>query len=746
MSNEYDELYKNSYGDLNPDSGGFDGGDNSDMFAEMQKAIMGDGGSFNSPTTADSYYGAPKKSASVYDPVPNGLDPKIAKIVRAIRTVESGGNYQAKGASGEFGAYQFMPATWKQWAGEFLGNPNAEMSKENQNQVAYKKVESLAKAGHSPDQIASIWNSGQPDYEGKVGTNQFGVAYNVPEYVKKVMQIALTPVPTANAQEPQNGTPLGPIQPTAPTPTPEPEKKSLGGFAWNALKSGGNFLGSLGNIALHPVDTVTNLGKLAWGVNDLAYSKLGLTDGKGEGADMARGLGNMYKERYGGLDNIGNTLYNDPVGVLADVATIFSGGAGAASKLGIVGKLGEAGKLGTVSDIASNLNKANDVSSVLTKVAKASDPLTYISKAVSGANNSKVGEFVKNIPSNAIGISTGQGGGTFRQIFDAAKNKRGGAIDAMRGGVNADDIVTKLDSAVSAIKGQARKAWEDLGIDNIKGSLDVSPIFTKLKDGLENMKIVKGADGALDFSRSTIRFDRKAQGDIQHIVDTMRDFGTRTGDRLPSGVDSMKQSFASLYTDSGASRPFVQSMTKATRDVLGKVKGYNEYTQKYGEVQDMLGQLKTELSAGNKNASQTWRKLVNTFKQRNTEGRVSMLQELQDSGVSDVIDNIAGYGAKELLPSDIVRSGVLPTLSVTSGNLLSIPAFSPRLMGELSNLLGKTVGSTQGVVEKAGTLKGADLVKYLGGQVYDKTKATRAATLIERMRESQQESEQEQTQ
>ncbi len=112
---------------------------------------------------------------------------QVIKLALAIRQVESGGNYQAKGGSGEYGAYQYMPATWKSTAKQYLGDENAEMTIRNQNIATAKKLNDLLDRGYSPEQVASIWNSGQPTWEGKVGVNKYGQKYNVPAYVNKVM-------------------------------------------------------------------------------------------------------------------------------------------------------------------------------------------------------------------------------------------------------------------------------------------------------------------------------------------------------------------------------------------------------------------------------------------------------------------------------------------------------------------------------------------------------------------------------
>jgi hypothetical protein len=121
------------------------------------------------------------------------LDPQALNLAKAIRRAETGSSsdpYNTRGKSGEFGAYQFMPDTWKQWAGQYLQDANAPYSIENQNKVAYSRIKELKDQGLNPAQIASMWNSGKAeaykqDYR---GVNKQGVEYDVPEYVKKVSQ------------------------------------------------------------------------------------------------------------------------------------------------------------------------------------------------------------------------------------------------------------------------------------------------------------------------------------------------------------------------------------------------------------------------------------------------------------------------------------------------------------------------------------------------------------------------------
>lgn len=111
---------------------------------------------------------------------------QASRIAQAIKQVESGGNYEARGASGESGAYQFMPGTWKQWAGEVLGNPNAPLTPENQDRVAQAKIEQWMNQGYNPEQIALMWNAGEPVR--RKGVNSQGVPYDSGAYANKVLE------------------------------------------------------------------------------------------------------------------------------------------------------------------------------------------------------------------------------------------------------------------------------------------------------------------------------------------------------------------------------------------------------------------------------------------------------------------------------------------------------------------------------------------------------------------------------
>ena len=189
------------------------------------------------------------------------LDPSVVALAQSIRSVESDNNYNAHGSSGEFGAYQFMPNTWKQDAQAYLGDPNAPMTPVNQDKVAYSSMKSMKDAGYSPEEIASTWNSGKPNWIGNVGTNQFGVKYDTPTYVNSVIQ---------KYSEIKSGIQNGQTQPTDSTVQVPEQAPSVGGFIENAAGSTVNLIGNLGNALMHPIDTLSNLAGTVAGAGESA--------------------------------------------------------------------------------------------------------------------------------------------------------------------------------------------------------------------------------------------------------------------------------------------------------------------------------------------------------------------------------------------------------------------------------------------------------------------------------------------
>ncbi len=117
------------------------------------------------------------------------MEQRVSLLCRAILYLETKGNYHLPGLSGEYGGYQFLPDTWKYYCRVLVGKQLDITIPENQDLIARLKIKGLINAGYTDEQIAAIWNCGYSNYENRKGVNKYGVPYDVPEYVNKIMDL-----------------------------------------------------------------------------------------------------------------------------------------------------------------------------------------------------------------------------------------------------------------------------------------------------------------------------------------------------------------------------------------------------------------------------------------------------------------------------------------------------------------------------------------------------------------------------
>ena len=102
----------------------------------------------------------------------------------------------------------------------------------------------------------------------------------------------------------------------------------------NLPGSAGRAIADLATALFNPIDTATAIGSAATGGMQLLKDKLGgpslgwLDDHR----DEARAVGEFYSDRYGGGQEILDTIREDPFGAALDVGGILTGGAGLAAR------------------------------------------------------------------------------------------------------------------------------------------------------------------------------------------------------------------------------------------------------------------------------------------------------------------------------------------------------------------------------------------------------------------------------
>lgn len=160
------------------------------------------------------------------------------------------------------------------------------------------------------------------------------------------------------------------------------EQASVMGFLKHVASSAGRFGGDVASSILHPGQTLEGVTGLLQGMAE----KSGVAPGANgvSHAPYVDGLVDLYKKRYGSWDAIKNSLYTDPVGVAADLATLADG-AGMVAKGVSLGA--DAAKLGRAASIAGKVADTAGVVGDALNPLKAAGSATMMLADVSGVTS-----------------------------------------------------------------------------------------------------------------------------------------------------------------------------------------------------------------------------------------------------------------------------------------------------------------------------------------------------------------------
>lgn len=251
----------------------------------------------------------------------------------------------------------------------------------------------------------------------------------------------------------------------------EPER-SVTGFGKNVVRSGGEMAGGVYHAVTNPIETVSTIGKIAAGAmlhtltpDSVAQIQnfFGDTSTK-EMMDLASAAGGVYKNRYGSLDALTNTLYNDPVGALGDFSMLVSGGGSLAAK---TGKLAQTSSMAKVGQAGQVLEQTGNVMST---AGKYTNPLLPVEAGVKFVASQpivqKIGGVVAAIPKALYNVVEpyvpgGSANVKARGYLEALNNdpaKINAAIQMLQQGKPIEEVAVALNS--SGLAAFAREAQD----------------------------------------------------------------------------------------------------------------------------------------------------------------------------------------------------------------------------------------------------------------------------------------------
>ena len=442
-----------------------------------------------------------------------------------------------------------------------------------------------------------------------------------------------------------------------------------------------NFPKSLKNVLVGTYEAVTSPVQTARTVVDIGAGALqnilpeSVVKAIGEdkaSREVANKVGQIYVQRYGGVENAKRTIANDPAGFLSDVSAVLTGGGTVAPKLG--------------------------------KAASMVDPLSLTAKTV-GA--------VGKVAAPVLGMTTGAGAESFRQAYKAGR-EGGTAAEQFRSNITGTAPMTDvLDMAKQnlANMNQAKQAQYRSGMVNIKGDktvLDFGGIDTALQTAANKTQY----KGKVVNQRAADELQT-----VQGIIDDWKnqnpaDFHT------PEGLDALKQKIGDVLENI----PYEQKQARAAvggvydsvkSEITKQAPAYSKVMKEYSEASELIKEIERSLSLGQKASAETATRKLQSLMRKNVNTnfgqRVALGKQLSEAG-SDIFPALAGQSLAEFTPMGLQRATSLGTgaaafsaggLPLASASLLSS---SPRLMGEAAygaGLLSRIPAGVEMVVPQA---------------------------------------------
>lgn len=277
---------------------------------------------------------------------------------------------------------------------------------------------------------------------------------------------------------------------------------------------------------------------------------------------------------------------------------------------------------------------------------------------------------------------------------------------ALRGKIKPEEIVANAKGALqSLVDARGTKYRQALtAISKTKGPVDTRPITKTIKDLCKkyNISISRAPNGEMLIDSSRIAMGKKGRKDIEEILQSISNWGSRPGDTSPLGMDTLKRQLDDFYSESSQARQFVTSLKNKVIDTISaSVPEYKTMLSEYSEATGLIKDIESGLvlrkqgMTGRVVADQTLRRLLSSMRD-NYALRKELVEVLGNKAGVDLGGQIAGYAMRSPIPVGLAGTG--PMLAGQAAFAFVNPKFwpvlaasSPRVQAEFLSKFGKLV-------------------------------------------------------
>jgi Transglycosylase SLT domain len=628
------------------------------------------------------------------------------ELLNALIQAESGWNPNAVSNKGAQGLAQVMPATARdpgfgvkpltsndprehlRFANDYLG---ALLDKFNGN-------EALAVAAYNAGPGAVSKHGGIPpfketvNYVGKIGRmlNPIGEAKaetkpsgNAMTYNEQEKQALKSPNKAELAWEKYQTSISKPSTNPAETAWEKYQasmQQPKPGMAWsdvpgqaieNLPESTGNLFMGAARAVANPIDTISGLlnitsgelyKALPDGVSQRIQSLAMSPEKAGEVNASADAFNEFMANRYGGMEQLKQTIANDPAGFLSDLSVVLGGVGGLASKAG-------------ATNIGGKISKAGHIV----------NPMDVIPKGIK--------EGVGIISKEVLGRTTGVGSDAVSQAWKAGKTSNATFMDNLKGDVPMDEVLLQAKDGLSTIMANASQRYQQ-GMNNLgrqQGFTTIIP-FQPIVDKFDDLKKTLGFQSPAGIRHSKIGSD---EANIVHKLGSVVDeWSQDPSAHTPMGFDALKQKLDSIDVNYKTQRQAARVKTSLRKEVFDSINNaspeYKNVMKDYEKARVVHDEIERAFSLGSNASKDTALRKLQSLTRNNVQtnygNRLNLAEQLKQYGGQDIMPAISGQTFNSWLSRGL--AGNLENLATIGGAALHNPLISLLMAPQSPKLVG----------------------------------------------------------
>lgn len=460
----------------------------------------------------------------------------------------------------------------------------------------------------------------------------------------------------------------------------------IGGAIANTPSSAWNLANDYYQAIRHPIQTADAMLDVAAGgiSNGLEYATGLDMFPENKATATADAVGQFYKDRYGGWENVKNTIATDPIGFVADASVPLTlGGNAGARAPGVMGRVGQ----------------------IAASTGRMIDPVTHVPE---------VARVLARRGANALGVRNGAGSAAIFDTFNTARSGTAAeraALDAnLKGTANIEDVVPVARRALQGIRDDRAAAYTS-NMQATRGSAAQIP-FQPIVDAWNRTLDTMTQGGMWTGGSQSTAMARKLHG----IIST---WANSPSAHTPWGLDGLKKRISKevttlgpgVKTDVAEANRLAETMRDTVeQQIIANDPGYAQAMQAYAEPSNLIRQLESSLSLNNKaSVDTTLRKLQSVMRNNvstNWGYRRTLADEL-NAREPTLIPALAGQSLNSGEARGVARMGA-GNSALSTGLIASLAGLGPaaalgvagvshvasipRVAGEIAQKSGQVAG------------------------------------------------------